>query len=205
MGTIGQLKGVEDQLTKDLRETNLSFRRLGERYGVSRQAIFLFCQTRGITRLTRSKKQKPQHSEETCWICQDLIGISKKPRSDFICYETLKEYSRFQGEELWSHLAYLRKKGLVSRKFGRLRFGVIKKKRVKKDIEMAKQLLREVHKKEELRPSEACRILGISHSTVHRYCAEGILDCRQHPITKWRFIKRRSVEKLVKKYALLQI
>ena len=80
---------------------------------------------------------------------------------------------------------------------------MIKKKRVKRDIEMAKQLLRDVHEKDELTPSEARRILRISHTTLHRYCAEGILEYRRHPLTKWRFIERRSVEKLVKKYGLL--
>ncbi len=201
MGTAWQLRGVEDRLIKDLRETTLSFRKLGEKYGVSRQAIFLFCHTRGITRSTR--KQKPEHSEEECLICQDLIGISKEPHSDFMLYKTLKEHLEFQGGKLWFHLTFLRKKGLISKKFGRLCLGMIKKKGVVWDIEMAKKLLRDVNEKDELTPVEVRRILGISYSTLHRYCAEGILECRRNPITKWRFIKRESVKKLVEKYRLL--
>ena len=202
MRTSGKLRGVEDQLTKDLRETTLSFQRLGEKYGVSKPAIFLFCHTKGITRLTSSKKQKPVHSERKCQICQRLIGISKKSNRDLIYYETLKEHLGFQGVELPSHLTFLRSKGLVPRKFGRQHFKKTQKRRLKRD-KMDKQLLRNVHEKDELTPFEALRILGISHSTLHRYCAEGILEYRQHPITKWRSIKRRSVEELLKRYGLL--
>jgi len=84
MGTRWRLREVEDQLTKDLRETTLSFKRLGEKYGVSKQAISLFCHTKGIMRLTSSKQQKPVHSERECQICQHLIGISKKSNRDLI-------------------------------------------------------------------------------------------------------------------------
>ncbi len=201
MGTTGQLRGVEDQLTKDLRETTLSFQRLGERYGVSKQAISLFCHTKGIVRVTSSKQQKPVHLEEKCWICQRLIRISKKSNRDLIYYETLKEHLEFKGVELQSHLTFLRMKGLVPRKFGRQHFKKTQDK-VKRD-KMDKQLLKNVREKDELTPSEARRILGISHSTLHRYCAEGILQCRKHPITKWRLIKRSSVEELLKKNGLL--
>src|SRR5512137_3218771 len=119
MGTTGQLREVEDQLTKDLRETTLSFQRLGEKYGVSKQAISLFCHTKGIMRLTSSKQQKPVHSERKCQICQRLIGISKKSNTDLIYYETLKQHLGFQGVELPSHLTFLRRKGFVPRTFGR--------------------------------------------------------------------------------------
>ncbi len=79
---------------------------------------------------------------------------------------------------------------------------MIKKKGVVWDIEMAKKLLRDVNEKDELTPVEVRRILGISYSTLHRYCAEGILEYRRNPITKWRFIKKESVKKLVEKYRL---
>ena len=125
MRTVGKLREVENELIRDLKETTLSFRRLGEKYGVSRQAIFLFCSTKGITRSKR------------------------------------------------------------------------------KDIKMAKQLLGDAQGNDELTPSEVLRILGISRTTLHRYCAEGILECRRHPITNWRLIKRRSVEELLRRYGQL--
>ena len=125
MATVGKLREVEDQLIEDLRESTLCFRRLGEKYEVSRQAIYDFMHRKGITRPTR------------------------------------------------------------------------------KNIKTGKQLLRDVQEKDELTPSEAHRILGISRTTLYRYCAEGILECRRHPITKWRLIKRRSVEELLRRYGLL--
>ena len=121
MKIAGKLKEVEDQLIRDLRETTLSFGRLAKKYGVSRQAIFLFCSAKEITRSKR------------------------------------------------------------------------------KDIEMAKQLLRDVQEKDELIPSEAHRILGISRTTLYRYCTKGILKSRRHPVTKWRLIKRSSVEELLRR------
>jgi hypothetical protein len=121
MGAIGKLKGVEDQLIKDLAESTLSFNTLGEKYGVSRQAISFFCRRKRITRpLTGHKRGKPEHPERKCWICRDLIRISKKPNSNFIPYKTLNEHFGFQGGELGLHLALLRKKGLVPQNFGRL-------------------------------------------------------------------------------------
>lgn len=54
-------------------------------------------------------------------------------------------------------------------------------------------------REDEISMFEARRTLGISYAAVHRYCVKGILEFRQHPITKWRFIKRRSLEKLIKK------
>ncbi len=79
---------------------------------------------------------------------------------------------------------------------------MLQKKGMGRDIETARQLQRDVHDKDEITPFEARTIIGISQATLHRYCAEDILECRRHPITKWRFIKRRSVEKLVKEYGL---
>ena len=125
MATVGKLREVEDQLIEDLRESTLCFRRLGEKYEVSRQAIYDFMHRKGITRPTR------------------------------------------------------------------------------KNIKTGKQLLGDVQEKDELTASEAHRILGISRTTLYRYCAEGILECRRHPITKWRLIKRRSVEELLRRYGLL--
>ncbi len=118
MGAIGKLKGVEDQLMTDLADSTLSFKMLGEKYGVSRQGIFSFCSKRGIKRPARPKKQ--EHTEKKCSICKSLLRIARKPHSDFICYRTLSEQLGLEGRELSSHLSLLRAKKLVSQKFGRL-------------------------------------------------------------------------------------
>jgi DNA-binding transcriptional ArsR family regulator len=87
---------------------------LGKKYGVSKQAIFGFCKRRGINRPKREHTGK-------CSICQGLIRFAKKLHSDFISSHTIKEQLGLgQGQFLY-HLRILRKKGLISQKFGRLR------------------------------------------------------------------------------------
>ena len=113
MGTAGRLKRVEDQLIKDLEETAIPFWRLGKKYGVSRQAVFGFCSRRGI------KRPKREHTEK-CSICQGLIRIAKKPHSDFISSRTIKKQLGLGNVKFLYHIGVLRKKGLVSQKFGRL-------------------------------------------------------------------------------------
>ena len=113
MGIIGQLKEVEDQLIKELKETTVSSLRLAKKYGVSKQAIYEFIQRKEI------KRPKREHTEK-CRICQRLLRISKKPHSDFISSRTIKEKIRVGGATLNYHLRILRKKELISQKFGRL-------------------------------------------------------------------------------------
>ena len=117
MGNTRKPKEVEDQLIKDLKESTLSFGELGKKYGVTRQAIFQFAKMRGIK---RPKKPKKVHTE-TCSICQSLIKISKKPHSDFISSQTIKDQLRLQKASWHYHLRILRKHGLISQKFGRLK------------------------------------------------------------------------------------
>jgi len=108
--------GKEDNLVKDLKETTLTFEKLGERYGVSRQAIHDFCKRHGIKRSKRPR----EHQAEVCRLCQKLIQISKKPHSEFISIHTIvKETGESRGECHY-HLRRLRIKGLVNKKFGRL-------------------------------------------------------------------------------------
>jgi len=116
MATAWLLRKVEDQLAKDLKETVLTFRRLARKYGVSYQAIFDFCQRKGIKRL---KKQKKEHTE-LCKICQSLIRISKQPQSEFISSRTLKEKLRLKTNDWIYHIGILRKKRLIPEKFGRI-------------------------------------------------------------------------------------
>ena len=226
VGTKGQLIRVQDQLRKDLQETTIPFQRLGEKYGVSKQAIFGFCSTRGI------KRPRRDHINE-CSICQDLIRISRQPRSEFISSQTIKGNLRLEGEEFSRHMSLLRRKGLISERFGRLR---------SKRAELAYQMyfekklpistigrqagIRDFHAvirkhkalgwdvpdpsimqndEQGITTFETSKILGISASTVQRYCDKGLLKFRWSPINKKkrRLIEKESVQKLAKKYGLL--
>jgi len=112
----GTLQGKEDKLVKDLKETTLSFGKLGERYGVSRQAIHAFYKGQGITR-----PAKPgEHQTKGCRLCQKLIQISNKPHSEFISIPTIVKETGRLGAECRNHLRKLREKGLVNERFGRL-------------------------------------------------------------------------------------
>jgi hypothetical protein len=113
MGTAGQLKKAEDRLIKDLKKTTIPFATLGKKYGVSRQAIFGFCKIRGI------KRPKREHIKE-CPICHGLIRIAKKPHSDFISSHTIKKQLGLGKVKFPYHIGILRKKRLISQKFGRL-------------------------------------------------------------------------------------
>jgi hypothetical protein len=120
MGTVGKLSEVEDQLIKELKETTVPSQQLAKKYGVSKQAIFHFSHRKGSTRPKKPKRQEPEHTEKKCSICQGLLRIARKPHSDFICYQTLREQLGLQGGELSSHLSLLRSKKLVPQKFGKL-------------------------------------------------------------------------------------
>ncbi len=113
MGTRWQLRRVQDGLTKELEGTTIPLSRLGEKYGVSRQAIFQFMQRRGI------KRPRREHKKD-CSICKGLLRIAKKPHSDFISSETIREELRIKVRYLYYHLRILREKGLIPQKFGRL-------------------------------------------------------------------------------------
>ena len=114
----GILRGKEDDLVRDLKETTLSFRKLGERYGVSREAVRAFSKRQGIKRPVKPKG----HQTGECRLCQKLIQISKKPHSEFISIHTIRRKTGVEsGAKYLYHLRSLRGKGLVDEKFGRLR------------------------------------------------------------------------------------
>jgi len=111
----GLLQGKKDNLVKDLRETSLSFEKLGERYEVSRQAIHGFCRTQGIERPLKHRG----HQTGKCHLCHELIQISERPQSEFISVHTIvKETGESRAKCLY-HLRRLRDKGLVDEQFGR--------------------------------------------------------------------------------------
>jgi biotin operon repressor len=112
----GILQGKEDNLVKDLKETTLSFKKLGKKYGVSRQAIHIFYKRQGIKRPVKPRG----HQTGGCRLCQKLIQISKKPHSEFISIHTIVKKMGGSMAEYRYHLRTLRDRGLVDEKFGRL-------------------------------------------------------------------------------------
>jgi biotin operon repressor len=112
----GILQGKEDNLLKDLKETTLTFKKLGERYGVSRQAVHAFSKRQGIKRPVKPKG----HQTGECRLCQKLIQISKKPHSEFISIHTIVKETGGSRAKCRYHLRTLRDRGLVDEKFGRL-------------------------------------------------------------------------------------
>jgi biotin operon repressor len=117
MARWGIPQDKKDNLVKDLRGTTLSFNKLGKKYGVSRQAIYVFCKKQGIKRPLRPKG----HQTEGCRLCQKLLQISKKPHSEFISIPTIVRETGGSRAECRYHVRRLREQGLVSQRFGRLR------------------------------------------------------------------------------------
>jgi biotin operon repressor len=103
-------------LVKDLKETTLSFKKLGRRYGVSRQTVHDFFKRQGIKRPKRPKG----HQTGKCRLCQKLIQISKRPHSEFISIHTIVKETGGSRTKCRYHLRTLRERGLVDEKFGRL-------------------------------------------------------------------------------------
>ena len=117
MARWGILQGKENDLVKNLKETTLSFKKLGKRYGVSGQAVQAFFKKQRIKRPVRPKG----HQIGECPFCQKLIQISKKPHSEFISSHTIRKKTgvKSRGKYLY-HLETLRDRGFVNQKFGRL-------------------------------------------------------------------------------------
>jgi hypothetical protein len=117
MKRSGILRGKEKDLLKDLKKAALSLEKLGRKYGVSRQAIHSFYKRRGIERPVKPRG----HQTEKCRLCQKLIQISKKPRSEFISIHTIVKITGESRAKNFQHLRMLKTRGLVSQRFGRLR------------------------------------------------------------------------------------
>jgi hypothetical protein len=120
----GRLKGVEEQLIKDLEKGTPTLQDLAEKYGVTRQAISYFALKHGV------RRGKRDHTKR-CSICQRLLGIAKKPGSDFISAPTIHEQLELGSRAIKYHVFVLRKNELVSRNFARMR---------SKTVEMAFQI-----------------------------------------------------------------
>ena len=179
MGTWGQLRRVEDRLTKDLEGTTIPLQILGKKYGVSKQAIFGFIHQKGI------KRPKREHTEK-CSICQGLIRIAKKPHSDFISSHTIRKQLGLGTIRFSNHLRILRKKGLISQKFGILRS--IK-------LERAYQ----IYFKKRLPVITIGRQVGLKnfHSTIKRH--KGLDWDVPDPLFEYDSAYRRKIFKMIKR------
>ncbi len=108
------LQGKEDKLVKDLETTTLSFKKLGKKYGVSKQAVHAFFKRQRVKRPLKPKG----HQYEECPLCQKLIEISRVPHSEFISIHTIA--TKTGGARFHYHLQALRDRGMVDERFGRL-------------------------------------------------------------------------------------
>ncbi len=114
MGTEIKLRKIELELKQDLIKTTLPFSVLGEKYGVTRQAIFNFCQRRGI------KRPKREHTLRKCQICRALMSLAKRTHGDFTASGTITNRLGVSPKIWRYHLRRLRKEGLISPRFGRM-------------------------------------------------------------------------------------
>jgi len=113
MAIHGQLRGVERELIRDLKEATISVSQLAKKYGVSRQTIYGFIGRKGVKRPAR------EHTKQ-CSICQGLIRIARKQHSDFLASHTIREELGVGKAAFFYHIRILRSKRLVSQKFGKL-------------------------------------------------------------------------------------
>jgi len=113
MGRVGKLRKVEKRLRKDLEKTSNSLSALGKKYGVSKQALSNFVRLKGI------KRPKREHPEG-CSICQAVVRIANKPHSDLIPSHSLIKQLGIVRATFLKHTRILRKKGVISKKFGAL-------------------------------------------------------------------------------------
>lgn len=113
-GVRGQIKGIEQELINDLREGIIPITDLSKKYGLARQTLYNFIRRKGIERPAKI------HPKE-CLICQDLVRISKEPYGEFLAIKTIRERLGIEKKVYLYHIHHVRRKGLVSRKFGMLR------------------------------------------------------------------------------------
>ena len=117
----GILSGKKKNLIKDLKKTMLSYGKLGQKYGVSRQAIHAFCKIQKVKRMPRG------HQVDRCRLCHKLIQISRKDFSEFISIPTIVKETREPRARCLFHMQILRDSGLIEEKFGRIRSSRVEK------------------------------------------------------------------------------
>ncbi len=108
-----KLREVETELMKELEETTILASKLAGKYGVCSQAISAFCKRKGI------KRPKRGHPEN-CPVCRRLIVIANQDQSDFISSKTIQNKLKVGYKAFLYHVGILRKKGLISQRFGKL-------------------------------------------------------------------------------------
>jgi len=190
MRKYGTLRGKEDELTRDLKRAAIPLWKLGEKYGVSKQAIQAFQRRRGIER----PPNPGGHNIKSCPICQQLIEIGQRPRCEFISSHSIREElgieKRQKGKYLY-HLGRVKEKGLVSGKLGCLH---------SKRVEKAYQL----YFTERLPIRRIGRIMGLRnfHSIIKRHLDLGldvppslyVYDCKERSKIQTEIHKRKRGE-----------
>jgi len=110
-----------DEVIRDLKETTLSLGLVGEKYGVTRQAMSQFVKRERIKRPPKPRGERG-HRVDPCPICQRILQISKTPRSEFISSDTIKGKlgKKLRPFQYQFHLSVLRAKRLVPPRFARI-------------------------------------------------------------------------------------
>jgi DNA-binding transcriptional regulator YhcF (GntR family) len=106
------LRGKEEKAVKDLKETTLPYEKLAKKYGVSRQAIQVFCKKQGIKRPKRPKGHQTEGNR----------GLKmSRPIGDRIPVKILKEIfpeklnRSLASEKVYSHLKQMIISGKVKK------------------------------------------------------------------------------------------
>ena len=108
-----------DEVIRDLKETDLSLEIIGDRYGVTKQALSHFMKREQIERPLRPSRLHG-HQVEKCPVCRRLLEISKTPHSEFLTARTIRDRlgTNVSYDRYLHHLRVLKQKGLVHQKFG---------------------------------------------------------------------------------------
>lgn len=119
-GRPGIIQRYGDEVIKDLEKTTLPLAILGEKYGVTKQALSQFVKKEGIRREPAPRKKG--HAVDQCSICGSILRISKIPHSEFLTGRTIRERLRpsVRYERYRRHIRILKEEGLMHQKFGGL-------------------------------------------------------------------------------------
>jgi hypothetical protein len=127
MPRTNKLNSNRAELVLDLQHSGLSFKRLGKKYGVTRQGIHCFY-VRNKEEIGERYKPKPQpkpapptHGVTQCDICQRITEIGQEQWS-YLTWSLgmVGKNVGLSGDDLSSHLTTLRKAGVIHPKFGRV-------------------------------------------------------------------------------------
>jgi len=114
MRRSGVIQRHRGKVIKDLKETTLSLGILGDKYGVTRQALSLFVKKEKIKR--KPRRHRPvKHRVEACHICQEILRVGGQPHSEFFSRYTIQERlgAKISPRQYLYHLNVLRKRRAI--------------------------------------------------------------------------------------------